>query len=326
MHILRPAGLHDLNAFYNLALKSSLGLTNFPKDKELLRGMLKNSEESFAKEVKEPNDEIYIFALERVEDSQVVGSCMVRANVPHNIQIPYFSKCSENNLDMIRTSFETEGMSELCGLYLDPGTRGAGLGKLLSISRFFYIADHLKRFMNKIFAEIHGFVNEEGDCPFWEGIMRPFIELTFPEAVLFYIKDPQAFSQKMPKTPIYCDLLPKDIRESIGAVHPKSLPALSLLQHEGFGLTRLIHPLDGGPRIEGLVRQIRGIQKSGIYKVEKIGLPNGSPPYLIATTGKKFRSMVGELSIVEGSAHIDAETAKALQLEVGELCRILPLH
>ena len=325
MFVLRPAKTSDLDDLFALALKSSLGLTNFPKDRSLLLKMLEDTEIAFQKEIHLPGDEIYIFSLERTCDHKVIGSSMLRAKVPDKIPLPYFLHYPQKKWDMLQATFESEEASELCGLYLDPDVRGEGLGKLISVSRFFYIADHLHRFMGKIFADIHGYVDQDGNCPFWEGIMRPFFKMPFKEAVIFYIKDLKGFNEKIPTLPIYFDLLPEQSKQHIGAVHSKSLPALKLLEHEGIALTEFIHPLDGGPRVEGFVGKIDGIQKSNIFKIRAVSEFKG-PLHLIATTGKTFRSTIGSLTIENGEALVEPDTAKALKLEAGELCRTLPLH
>jgi arginine N-succinyltransferase len=325
MYIVRPALTKDLEDLYELALKSSLGLTNFPKDQELLSQMLLQTTSAFEAAIREPGDELYIFCLERMSDHKVVGSSMIRANVPNNVPLPYFLRYPQRNWDMLQSTFDKEGASELCGLYIDPDTRREGLGKLISVSRFFYIADHLKRFMNKIFADIHGYVDSEGNCPFWEGVMRPFFKMPFKEAVIFYIKDLAGFNEKIPTFPIYFDLLPEKSKKFIGTVHPKSQPALKLLEHQGIFLTDLIHPLDGGPRVEGYVGEIQGIQHSEVLKISSIGEAKG-PLYLLATTGRNFRATIGPLSVENGEALISYHTANNLDIEEGELCRTLPLH
>ena len=179
VYIVRPAQAHDVDDLYALALKSSLGLTNFPKDKDLLAKMLHDTEIAFQKEIREPHDELYIFCMERVLDHKVIGSSMIYARIPYKTPLPYFLRYPQEKWDMLHAVFDDEGASELCGLYVDPDIREEGLGKLISVSRFFFIADHLKRFMNKLFADIHGYVDPEGNCTFWDGVMRPFFKMTF---------------------------------------------------------------------------------------------------------------------------------------------------
>ena len=89
-------------------------------------------------------------------------------------------------------------------------------------------------------------------------------------------------------------------------------------------MTDRIHPLDGGPRVEGFVGKIRGIQESDIVKVGRFEKNEGRY-HLIGTSGRTFRSTIGRLTIVEREAIIDPEVLRRLTLRKGELCRILPL-
>lgn len=314
MHLVRPATTRDLDSLYALAMKSSLGLTNLPKDKALLSKMLS-----------EAGNELYIFCLERVADQKILGTSMIRAKCPDVTPLPYFLRYPEKGFDLLHLTFETEGITELCGLFIDSEARKGGLGHLLSISRLLFIADHLKKFNTKIFAEIRGFVEENGNCPFWDGLMLPFFKLPFKEGVNFYIKDLASFNQKIPSFPIYYDLLPEETRKYIGVIHPKSVPAINMLEKEGFQMTPLIHPLDGGPRVEGLVGSLHGIQESQVIRIGSIQ-PNEGPIHLIATTVNGFKTTLGKLTLHKGEAIIEPETAKLLQLGVGALCRTLPLR
>lgn len=308
MHIVRPATTQDLEGLYELAMKSSLGLTNLPRDREILSRML--TEEG-----------LYIFCLERLADKKIFGTCMIRAKCPATVPLPYFVRYTEHNFDLLHPTFESEGTSELCGLFIDPEARKGGLGHLVSISRLLFIADHLHRFTPKLFAEIRGFLTGDGQCPFWDHVMRPFYHISFKEAVDLYIKDLASFNKQFPTFPIYYDLLPDEARKHIGVLHPKSVPAYNMLEKEGFQNTPLINPLDAGPRIEGYVGTLHGIQQSEILHVGAIRDFEG-PYRLIATTGKAFCCTLAPLLIENGTAVITPETANVLQLGVHDLCRV----
>ncbi len=75
-----------------------------------------------------------------------------------------------------------DGPTEIGSLFLRPEYRSKGRGRLLSLSRFAFIAAHPKRFSNEVIAEMRGVVHEDGTCPFWDAIARHFFEMDFPQA------------------------------------------------------------------------------------------------------------------------------------------------
>ena len=67
-----------------------------------------------------------------------------------------------------------DGPTEIGSLFLLPEYRGQKRGRLLSLSRFAFMAAHPKRFAEDVIAEMRGVMSEDGQCPFWEAIGKHF--------------------------------------------------------------------------------------------------------------------------------------------------------
>lgn len=304
MTLLRSARPSDLDALFALAKEATLGVTNLPKSRELLQERLSLSESSFAKEIQEPKDEIYIFVLED-ENGEVVGTSSILASSHFNQPAPYFKKIHIRDIPTLQLYFDGSCPTELCALYLRTDKRHLRGGRLLSLGRLLFIADHLQRFRPMISADLRGIIYEDGNCPFWDAVVRPFCPFSFQEALDIYINRPKELFSLLPKEPIYIPMLPAKIQEVIGQVHEGSLPAMKMLEQEGFSTASDVHPLDGGPRLLAQMRQIRSIQKSSLIPVEEFDRDSHS---LVATTEGPFM------------AAMDAE---ALKLKKGTLVRTI---
>ena len=78
MLVIRPVRMDDLDELVELALKADFGLTSLPRDRELLRRRVKESEFSFLKSVEKPWGELYVFVMEDLDAARLVGtSCIV---------------------------------------------------------------------------------------------------------------------------------------------------------------------------------------------------------------------------------------------------------
>ncbi len=333
MKVLRQARVDDLDDLYQLSLSASLGVTNLPQNLDLLKGKLLKAEESFQKEVQRASDEIYIFSLEDFESGKVVGTSSIIAASPSGYPMPYFKRISEKSeelaiphlkeIDTLQIHPPKSRQSELCGLFLDANFRQHGAGKLLSLGRLAYLADHLKRFKQNLFADLRGVINKEGECLFWNAILRYFCPVTFEEAIQLYIFEPEQFAKMLPKHSIYVALLPKEAQELIGAVHKHTRPALDMLSEEGFSLTNEIHPLDGGPKLMANLRQIHSIQNSSVARVDSFeDLPDDDR--LLSTTQGPFYACLGSIkSNGEGKVLLPHFAKEALHIKEGDLIRYL---
>ena len=343
--VIRPIAESDLDNFLELSNKASIGLTNLPKDRELLRKKILNSVNSFSIDPTKPGDEMYMFILEDINENKLLGCSAIHSKVGgyepfYSYQIlkqTHESKALNTSKDIMTLNLTAEhsGPTEICTLFLDPGFRKAGLGRLLSLSRFHFIADHPERFEDKVIAEVRGISEEDGSCPFWDHVVRPFFDMDFSRADFLSAKDKGFIADLMPKHPIYVPILPKEAKEVIGKVHKLTEPALRLLLEEGFAMNGHVDIFDAGPRIGVETKEIRSIKDSKKAKIKNIYKENthisednsSKKKYIISNCSIKFRSSLGSIEEnSDGTVNISYQTAMGLGLRPDDELRYVTLH
>jgi len=291
---VRPVRGDDLAALIDLAHLAGGGMTNLPPDRATLAEKIAWSEASLAKPLTAPENEFYMVVLEDGA-GQVIGTASLYSRL--GAVWPFYSykasRVTHVSRDLERT-FSTQvlhlvndfdGASEVGGLFLHPQARSGGLGQLLARSRYLFIALHRARFGARVVAELRGWV-EDGISPFWEAVAGPFFGRDFAEADLYNaVHGNQFIADLMPRYPIYSSMLPASAREAIGRPHPGSVPALRLLQAEGFVDDGYCDIFDAGPTVHIRTEAIRTIRES---------LPTGegiaSGPLRASGEGADFRA------------------------------------
>lgn len=345
MIYLRPIQKSDLEGLINLNALSSVGMTTFPKDRRILEQKVFHSTDSFQKLVTTPDDELYLFVLEDSQNHEIIGISAVFATTGQGEAHYFFRRetiTSNSALEAVVKHIPTlapisylRAPSEICSLFLHPDKRKHGLGKLLSLGRFHFMAAHPERFTDSLYTELRGFI-ENGTSIFWEGIGKHFFNMSFAEA-LELLKYSRSFMEHfIPKHPIYIPLLPKEVQAVIGKTHPSTEAALAMLLHEGFEITDEIDIFDGGPKLKALKKDVRTIRESKLFQVVEI---QDAPPHdsdlLLSNCRLNFRACLGTIKIKEPNSHTDPELflacipsaiAEALQVGLGDIIRASPLH
>lgn len=332
MIIIRPLTSKDTTAFIDIAFTAGLGMTSIPKNRTILEEQVGISQRSFAKVVDKPGDERYLFVLENLDSNVIEGTCCILANTTYKCPL-YFYKIeppseSNNNLPMLRPTKYDSAPTEICSLYLMPTSRHSGQGRLLSLSRFLFIACHRHRFESTIYAEMRGYADTHQISPFWEGIGRHFLEMEY--STLMHLHNEANFDihRLLPAYPIYIPLLPQEVQEVIQQVHPHTQAALDMLLQEGFHVTNEVDVCDAGPKIEVTTDTIRCIKESVVDIVRDIVTqPIDAPRYLVSNTKIDFRACfaaVGKVS--SGGVVITREIAAALQITLGDTIRYVLAH
>ncbi len=341
MLILRPIALSDLDALLSLASRTGFGLTTLPHDPELLRRRIQDSQRGFLRMAEEPNrpaGETYLFVLEDLSSSQVVGTVGIISKVGGFD--PFWAYRIEKSLHVSETLgvkkeieflslvMEHDGPCEIGSLFLSPDFRRRGAGRLLSLGRFHFMAEHSRHFDPVVIAEMRGVIDENGRSPFWESLGRHFFDIDFATADYQFMKDRKFIAELMPKHPIYIPLLRREAREVIGKVHEQTEPALKLLEHEGFKFWGMVNIFDGGPVVRCPLTDIRTVRESMLTKVARIVADEmESAPFVLSNARLDFRACVCCLAILPGKGvQIKTETAEALRLREGDAVRISPLR
>lgn len=339
MLVIRPVRMEDLAQLLELARLSSFGLTTLPKDEDLLQKRIRHSLGGFEKvEAEEPRGESYVFVLEDVTGEKVIGTSGIVSKVGgfepfYAYQIETTVHASKTlgarkEIRALHLVAEHDGPCEIGSLFLHPDYRRGGNGRLLSLARFLFMADHPEFFDPLVIAELRGVIDEQGRSPFWDALGRHFFDLEFPKADYLSIVNKDFIGDLMPKHPIYLCLLPYEAQQVIGRVHDYTLPALKILEAEGFSFSGMVDIFEAGPVIRAGRDQIRSAHESRCVPVGRITDNQfESAPYIVSNARRDFRACQSPLGLEsDGSARLDQRTAEVLKVRVGDTVRYVTLR
>jgi arginine N-succinyltransferase len=331
MLVVRPAGPADFRSLMELAVLSGRGFTSLPDDEPTLRMRLATSQASFSGELA-PLECWYTLMLEDTETGRVEGVAGVKAGV--GLKRPFFSfrvVTLAQHSSAVGTRFdhkalvlvnECAGWSEVGSLFLRPERRAGGAGRLLAQSRYLLIAADPPRFADQVLAELRGWFDDDGSCPFWENVSCKFFRLPFDEADRMSAStDGQFILDLAPRHPIYVELLPEPARTSVGRVHREGEAAFAMLQKEGFRPNGLVDIFDAGPTVTAHRDDIRTVRDSLRLRA-RIGEADGATALVSAERIQDFRAAFARVAIEEGVATLSPETAEVLRVSEGEIVRV----
>ncbi len=330
--LVRPAGPADYEALHEMAVLSGSGFTSHPDHEPTLRARLDCSEASFAGALA-PLESWYTLMLEDAVTGEIDGVAGVKAAV--GLKRPFFSfrvitlaqsspttgaRFDHHALVLVN---ECAGWSEVGSLFLKPDKRKTGGGRLLALSRYLLIGCEPERFSEQVLAELRGWFEPNGACPFWEHVACKFFRMPFADADrMSAATDGQFILDLAPRHPIYLELLPLAACDAVGRVHDEGAPAHAMLLSEGFRFQGLVDIFDGGPTVVCQRDDIRTIRETRRMPVE-IGDPGEARVALLSTDHvTDFRAVRERAALDEGVARISAEAAQALRVKSGEIIRV----
>jgi len=340
--IIRPVAVSDLAALKDIAVESGPGFTSLVDDHDFLVQKIECSVASFAKMVKQPGDQSYLFVLEEPETGNIMGTTGIEASVGNHRPLYHYRVghtirqsprlgLSRRQQTLTLCNHYT-GFSEICTLFLRPRYRRAWAGKLLSRVRFLFMAQHPQRFASTVIAEMRGVSDQAGDSPFWRWLQAHFVDLDFATVNQMVGTGDNGFiADLMPEHPLYTNLMDEAARSVIGEVHPDTRPALHMLESEGFQYTGFIDPFDGGPTVEAQVQNLRSVRQSSHCQVlirrdvaPSIGpWTNGGQGKTLMVANNKtadFRATVTSAARylpAQNRLEVPESLARSLDLEVG---------
>ena len=332
--LIRPANMGDLQPIYEMAKRTGGGFTNLPPDKKALFAKLERSAAGFDRVGDEVADDLYVFVLQNTLTGEVRGTCQIFGNVGQ--KWPFYSyrigALTQHSVELERTfradilnlSTDLEGTTEVGGLFLHPGERAGGLGMLIARSRYLFIRNHRQRFADRTIAELRGVIDEAGGSPFWDGVAGRFFGMSFQEADEFNAKFGNQFiADLMPKHPVYIAMLPESAKTVIGVPHPSGRAAMRMLENEGFAWENYIDIFDGGPTMTARTDQIRSIREAKdvtVTEIRKFAGEQKIDQKKLLTLGhlQAFKAAYGWVDDRGDDVIIDAETARALKISVGD--------
>jgi len=328
---IRPVRPEDFKQLREFARLTGGGMTNLPDDDEALQDRLNHAVGSFASRASAPGGEVYMMVLEH--EGRIKGTTGVFSSIGLKQGFINYKLIDEvhYSAELDRTTRRTVLMpshdftacAEVGMLFVAPEGRGLGAGKLLARSRYLFIAQKPEIIAEHICAELRGWRGPNGEQPFWDCVGKHFFEMGFEEADLHNAAFGNQFIQDlMPRHPVYTVFLSQAARDCIGKPHPSAQPAYDMLIAEGFEWDQYIDIFDGGPLVDAKTSQIRTIRESRIKKLFAIGEVEGGAPYLMAAGAVSTFRCVREKAQIDGdSLIVSKETAKALNVKVGDEIR-----
>lgn len=335
MRIIRPVRADDLDALVRLAHAASVGLTTLPADRELLEQRIQDARHAFRPSVRRPGGDAYLFVLEDLLTGAVEACCGIVARVGgfepfYSYALRTTIKKSaalkvEKRIEALHLVAHHKGPSEIGTLFVHPAARGRGIGRLVSLSRFAFMAAFRQRFADHVIAEMRGVLDADGQSPFWDAIGRHFFEMDFAQADARSAADKGFIADLMPQHPIYLPMLPPDARAAVGQVHHETRPALRLLEQEGFALGGEVDIFDGGPLVRAPTAEVRTIAHSATARlVATMPAMEGPSLFIVSNDRLDFRACLGAVDLRDDGVALPRDVALALGLRLGDRVRYVP--
>lgn len=338
MWTVRAVRIDDLDKLETLIRSATRGLTTLQLDRAQLLDRVEQSVFAFSRTGQSTKDEPYVLVLANDESGELVGTSTIYAKTGgHQAFYSYrlvTKECSSKTLNVshARTSLAMnrvhDGPTEIGSLFLRGTYRGQGHGRWLSLSRFTVIAARRDRFASRVIAEMRGKAEADGRVPFWDAVSGRFIPVEFAVADAMSTVSKEFIEELMPEHPIYLDLLPPEVRESIGEVHIETQPALAMLQNQGFRKTDEVDIFDAGPVVSCATDEIAAVKGSRICRIDQVNdekqTPNEKPNAIVASTQYGFTSLV--LNVNSDALAVSTSAAEVLGVDVGSQVWVTSLH
>lgn len=343
MLLIRPIQGSDFQALMTMARESGAGFTSLPLCERKLTQKIAHSEASFGADIDAPGEQGYLFVLEDTDTGEILGASGIEASVGLGSPLYHFHKstvvhqCKEldifNPVEVLTLGNDYTGVTEICTLFLREPYRVGLNGRFLSKVRFMFMAEHPKRFAKLVIAEMRGAADADGQPPFWGWLRETFFNMEFSKAdYLIGVGNKGFIADLMPRYPIYVDLLPKAARDTIGQVHENTVPALKLLENEGFMHRGYVDLFDAGPTVEAQLKQIKSVRQSHRVKVVISHNPaelKGEFHLAVCNCdSKEFRATVSDECRLDTETHsivMSPAMADVLNVVEGDLVRYLNL-
>ena len=343
MLVVRAINNTDLDGLYQLAREVGSGMTTLKADMPMLDERLRVACASFAETV-EPSRRDYLFVMEDTANGRLAGVCAIKGAVGldepfYNYRIGTLVHSSRelgvfSRMETLYLSNDLTGSTELCSLFLHPDYRSGGNGKLLSKSRFLFIAQFPHLFTEKLIAEMRGYQAPDGSSPFYEGLGRHFFKMDFDHVDDLTSLGKKSFiAELMPRQPLYVAYLPDEAQQVIGKVHLSTAPARHLLEQEGMHFEGYVDIFDAGPVLQTRVSELRAMRDSALAVVTAAASNAPAPPeaelrMVSNTVLKDFRMIATQsnLDAINGRIALLPFEQQALHCQAGDAVRTLTLN
>ncbi len=340
MFVIRESFREDIDQIHEVA--SHLDTVNLPNDRPMLEKILDLSVRSFSGETPVFERE-YLLVLEDLERKKIIGTCMIHAQhgtrkSPHVFFEVFKEERYSETLDRhfvhqcLRIGYNYNGPTEIGGLIVMPEYRGRpeALGKMLSYVRFLYIGMHRDQFRDEVLSELLPPLEPDGTSKLWESLGRHFTGLSYQEADKISKDNKEFIRTLFPQGLLYTALMPKDVRDHIGVVGPKTRGVEKMLRAIGFEYAERIDPFDGGPHYQARTDDIALVRNTKRAQVVAIdGADDGRPYGLVAAEhakGPRFQALGTRFRLLApGEIGLTDVSRTALGVKPGDEVAYLPL-
>ncbi len=311
MFIVRNSKENDLEKLYELS--KLVRFINLPQDKNYIQSLIKKSQISFKSENTFNKDAVFLFVLEDLSTKNVIGASLIHSQ-HGNKEVPhfYFKVEKEHKFSQtlntgfvhgtLKLGYDIDGPSEIGGLVLHPKFRGhkEKLGKLLSLSRFLYMAIFPKKFKEEIHSELMPPLDENQNSILWEHIGKKFLNMDYHDADKLSRENKEFILNLFPRETIYIPLLPVEVREFIGKVGQDTLPVKKMLEDIGMKYNNEVDPFDGGPHYRGKIKELKTSKNIKKLSLDLSLKTSNLEKYIIVSKfDKEFQSLQSQGQILE---------------------------
>ncbi len=289
MHV-RLVRADDLEPLVELAKSADGSMTTMPTSHEGMKARIDKSLASADPNRTVDGHEAYVFVL--IENDRILGMSAIYAAVGlerpfYNYKVSSLSQTSPElgvrvDTRLLHLVNDYTGCSVVGTLFLHPDGRGGGRGRLLSLSRFMFMAAHRDRFATRVIAEMRGFTESDGGSKFWNAVGRRFFQLEFSDADLRSGHEFRFISDLFPTYPIYADLLPQEAQDVIGIAHPEAEPAAALLEEQGMRNRNYVDIFDAGLCLDAHIDDLEIVRSARPASITRAGAPT---PAVASGTG-----------------------------------------
>lgn len=341
--LIRLARPSDLSALLKLSAMLPPGMTSMPFDKPTWEKKLELVHESTLGNVRTDQESVYLLVLEEPESGTIVGTAGIVAGV--GLTHPFYNyklskdvklsgelgiRVTSNLLNLVN---DFTGETELISLFLMPEHRIKYAGQFLSRCRYVFMSDFPERFNDTVFAEIRGWLDESEKSPFWQHLGSKFFNIPFAKAdFISAVNGSQFISDLMPRFPVYLELLPDEAVKVIGKPHNDSVPAIKLLEREGFRYQRTVDIFDAGPVLQCERSNIESIRNTKSLKIARLSssIKNEDESSVCMVSNGKltdYRLVLGACEFTDaGELVMSEKDAKALGVEAGSEVKLLQIR
>ncbi len=328
--IVREAKASDLSDLMGLAKQFSL--LNLPADTQRLEKKLKISKESFSKNIIKEKA-AYLFVLEDLETKKVIGCSQIKAKHGTQENPTYSFKISKKELfskslgigflhQFLTLKVCTDGPTEIGGLVVEQSyrRRPEKVGKLISLSRFMYLAMESQLFSKTIHSEMAPPLTKEGKSAFWEALGRRFTGMPYQEADEVSQINKEFINDLFPKGDLHLCLLDASARLVMGQVSSETKGALRMLESQGFTFNDEVDPFDGGPHLNVILEDIKIIKQSKTYKFSDAPCAEYDKKGLLAVNNKnQFLCGSAAYGVSGDTIYLPGKVSSLLEIKTGDM-------